>query len=78
MGAQYKLKIFYDVVKGSDGKDYWKITRHDSTLLPDKMKFEFENLFNGNKLLCTYEMMVQKKTEKFNIDDRPFFLKHIF
>ena len=44
------------------------------------MKFEFENLFNGNKLLCTYEMMVlyKNKIEKFNIDNRPFFLEQIF
>lgn len=51
--ANYKMKINYDIVKGKDGKDHWKITSHDSTANPERLISKFENLFNGNKVLCT-------------------------
>ncbi|XP_077290331.1 uncharacterized protein LOC143914114 [Arctopsyche grandis] len=49
--ANYKMNIKYDIVKGKDGKDHWKIISHDSTANPGRMIFKFDNLFNGNKIL---------------------------
>lgn len=51
----------YDIVKGKDGKDHWKIVKQQATYTPERLIFKFENLFNGNKQLCKYSRETKPK-----------------
>lgn len=46
----YFFTIDYDMVKGADGKDHWKILKHQTAYNADKVVYKFENVL-GNKQL---------------------------
>ncbi|XP_077291394.1 circadian clock-controlled protein daywake-like [Arctopsyche grandis] len=52
MDIDYDFKIYYDLVKGNDGKDHMKIVQHKANFSPNSMDFQMTNLFNGNKQLA--------------------------
>ncbi|XP_077291393.1 circadian clock-controlled protein daywake-like [Arctopsyche grandis] len=47
----YYFIMDYDTVKGDDGKNHWKILKHQATYNTEKAVYRFGNLFGGNKQL---------------------------
>lgn len=55
----YSYDIDYEIAKGKDGKDHWKIKKNQISYSPEYVSFNFENLFNGNKELCKYQIRIK-------------------